>query len=842
MADVTYTIDVSDVVKAQAELKKWAAENKKAINTIKSDMAAESRIRQLGLKNTQAETKARLALHKQREQANKQAEASIRKEYAKSLQLQKLREAEAKKEAAAVQRLDTEYDKYRASIDDVYAAQLKYNKLSQTITQRNKAMGVSVEQTTMELEELRLKFAQVGVQMDAMGNVTSTVGRNFNQFGEVGQKSGKSMSRFNMQVQQGGYQLQDFVVQVQGGTSALTAFSQQGSQFAGIFGPAGAIVGAGIAIGSVLAQLGIAYLNNSEKADEAAEAQEALKQSLDSTLESLRANKVEWEELRSSMFSGETAFVDSMSAAAEDLAQAQAELSSMSEAVTAGSGLVGSILLNKALKEREEVQERVNQAQERYNEFVRLAAEETARFADDQANDLSNRLNLLEIERQFGEDSIQLRDEQFRIAREAYELELTQKDVTEETLQVLLEMFDAEESLTREIEKQKDTAEANLRLMQSIVESIEGIDFTNAIAGAETFGNKLLVAAQNAAAAMNAVVMSNLTSAPDGRVYSGRGSSTGAGTTESERFLMSQGGINVSDDRRIAESLKPQSSRSSGGGSGGGGGSSRDRLAELNAELAQRRELLSVFGAERDFLEAIHEVEKSLGDDRSKYSGEQIEILANQIIQLDQLEEAQKKAEQALKDRQKEQESIIKGMTDSFSTSYNSIVDGTMTVKEAFRSMAADVITQLHNILITQKLVGSFDAASGVGSGLAGFLGGFFADGAAFSGGNVVPFATGGVVSSATAFPMSGGRTGVMGEAGPEAIMPLTRGPDGSLGVKAQGGSGGSVTNITINAQGAQVGVAEQIEQKLRQVAPQIVGQSVVATKKSMQKTKKGWA
>ncbi|HGB0611923.1 TPA: hypothetical protein ACIT3S_000032 [Salmonella enterica subsp. enterica serovar Virchow] len=54
-------------------------------------------------------------------------------------------------------------------------------------------------------------------------------------------------------MQQAGYQIQDFIVQVQGGQSALVAFSQQGSQLAGAFGPGGAVVGAFIALGSVLA-------------------------------------------------------------------------------------------------------------------------------------------------------------------------------------------------------------------------------------------------------------------------------------------------------------------------------------------------------------------------------------------------------------------------------------------------------------------------------------------------------------------------------------------------------------------------------------------------------------
>ena len=68
-----------------------------------------------------------------------------------------------------------------------------------------------------------------------------------------------------------------------------------------------------------------------------------------------------------------------------------------------------------------------------------------------------------------------------------------------------------------------------------------------------------------------------------------------------------------------------------------------------------------------------------------------------------------------------------------------------------------------------------------------------------------MPFAQGGIVSTATGFGMRGGM-GLMGEAGPEAIMPLARGPDGKLGVKG-GASGGTtvVMNITTpDAQGFQ--------------------------------------
>ncbi len=72
-----------------------------------------------------------------------------------------------------------------------------------------------------------------------------------------------------------------------------------------------------------------------------------------------------------------------------------------------------------------------------------------------------------------------------------------------------------------------------------------------------------------------------------------------------------------------------------------------------------------------------------------------------------------------------------------------------------------------------------------------------FADGAGFTQGRVTAFANGGVVTGPTTFPMRGG-TGLMGEAGPEAIMPLARGNDGKLGVRMQGGGATTVVmNIT---------------------------------------------
>lgn len=82
----------------------------------------------------------------------------------------------------------------------------------------------------------------------------------------------------------------------------------------------------------------------------------------------------------------------------------------------------------------------------------------------------------------------------------------------------------------------------------------------------------------------------------------------------------------------------------------------------------------------------------------------------------------------------------------------------------------------------------------GQGSGAGGSWGDLFkfilgsANGNAFDSRGVVPFANGGVVNSATLFGFGDQRMGVMGEAGPEAVVPLKRGRDGKLGISGGGG------------------------------------------------------
>jgi phage-related minor tail protein len=140
---------------------------------------------------------------------------------------------------------------------------------------------------------------------------------------------------------------------------------------------------------------------------------------------------------------------------------------------------------------------------------------------------------------------------------------------------------------------------------------------------------------------------------------------------------------------------------------------------------------------------------------------------------------------------------------------FMAMIDGTKSVKDAFKEMAAAIIKELLYVMVVKKAV----------SAVTGFFG--FADGGAFSGGSEVKaYADGGVVGGPTTFPMAGGKTGLMGEAGPEAIMPLKRGANGKLGVQMEGGSQG---NVVINQSfNFQANGDDSVKKIIAQAAPQI--------------------
>lgn len=145
---------------------------------------------------------------------------------------------------------------------------------------------------------------------------------------------------------------------------------------------------------------------------------------------------------------------------------------------------------------------------------------------------------------------------------------------------------------------------------------------------------------------------------------------------------------------------------------------------------------------------------------------------------------------------------LSNSLSSSLRSAFDRAVFGGEKLSDVFRDLTSSVAGKALDAAlkpVTSGLAGAFTGVlGGLGSSLtSGFA---FADGAAFSSGRVHAFAKGGVVSGPTTFPMRGG-TGLMGEAGPEAIMPLSRGPDGKLGVAARAGQGSPQITVNIATQ-----------------------------------------
>jgi lambda family phage tail tape measure protein len=104
------------------------------------------------------------------------------------------------------------------------------------------------------------------------------------------------------------------------------------------------------------------------------------------------------------------------------------------------------------------------------------------------------------------------------------------------------------------------------------------------------------------------------------------------------------------------------------------------------------------------------------------------------------------------------------------------------------------------------------------------------ANGRVFAQNGIQAFARGGIVNKPTVFPFANG-VGLMGEAGPEAIMPLRRGRDGNLGVMS---SGGGATNVTVNvdASGSSVEGDEQEGKQLGRLIGAAIQQELVKQKR----------
>ena len=233
------------------------------------------------------------------------------------------------------------------------------------------------------------------------------------------------------------------------------------------------------------------------------------------------------------------------------------------------------------------------------------------------------------------------------------------------------------------------------------------------------------------------------------------------------------------------------------------------RAAELEANAAlsqrEREELLMVERAVMDLRVAYERLAEETGRPVQAVTPAQIaeiELYAFGVAEAEEATRRMRDAQEAAARAAREQAAAIGALEDRLIGA----ISQARSFRGAMESVARILLeTGLQGLLTGRGALGglgtSIFGAGGAGGAIrglfnstsgtpitAGVLPTLNANGNAFRGGNVIPFATGGVIGGPTTFPMAGGRTGLMGEAGPEAIMPLRRGPGGRLGVEMTGG------------------------------------------------------
>ena len=243
-------------------------------------------------------------------------------------------------------------------------------------------------------------------------------------------------------------------------------------------------------------------------------------------------------------------------------------------------------------------------------------------------------------------------------------------------------------------------------------------------------------------------------------------------------------------------------------------------LEELRKEQAHKSSLV---GLSKEAIKQS-EFEFKLRNKISTLEGETSEA---KVIAVLREQEALEKAAEKQKERMQQEQTYSSILANSL----ESVVQGTLSVEDAFKSMLRNIVMEIYktNIvepfadkgasLITSLISSAFGGGPQVGAPTSSLRPKVrSADGNVFT--KVNAYASGGVVSSPTTFPMSGGQTGLMGEAGAEAIMPLKRGRNGKLGVQAEGSSG-DVININ-QSFNFQSNGDDTIKSLIAQAAPKI--------------------
>jgi hypothetical protein len=717
------------------------------------------------------------------------------------------------KEAATVARANTlEEERLKNKFVEGYTAMNIYTK-------ELNDLAVARKRGIIGANEQAAAVARLNTQMKAGTGVFANSAAGM-------QVVGKRANRAGVLAQQAGYQFGDFAVQVQSGTNIMVAAGQQATQLVGTFSMLAkttkgimAFSALGVII-PVITGIAAAFMRTKEAADDSSLAVKAFE-------ERLKTAKEETVEMAEKLRFLQSGFgTESEFALHEDFAAASAELERLESRLATAKGpdtyfeseanklsyigiLEDAIVLQGQEKDLAEaalktyletlaaleLEEFQRQENLRLQEEAEAAAERYQTLVDRTNASYEDQVDLLTLIKAKGEDHAD-------VARLRFEQEGRRMGL----LDAELALHVSQQMILRQIVLETEAAAVEAALVrdglsESVVEAMKlaGIDLsegiTPAVLAAGLLATNLGIAYGRALGIVN---MENTGFMDDEDLAMSGQVVTGSATDRYDRDTLL--GMGYTEAYLKSVGMGPPST-------GGGGSDPFDQAAYLKSlqeEANFKESLVGINDEAVANMERRREITKRIEDEGLVADEER-------ILNILLTEAATRKAIEAEEQRQ----ATFDKVSGHIESAFMAMVDGSKSVEDAFKGMIRSILLDVYQQSVAKPMANAITSWLG------------FKDGGAFSGGNVIPFANGGVVSSATMFPMAGKQTGVMGEAGPEAIMPLKRGANGKLGVQVQGGGENVVIHQNFNFQ---ANGDDSVKRIIAQAAPQIANM----TKKSM--------
>jgi len=596
----------------------------------------------------------------------------------------------------------------------------------------------AIDRATAPLKAVQ---AQVGATAKSVDAASASMGRFAQQSGLANRETQRF---FRGALQQAGYQMGDFAVQVANGTNGVQAFGQQAAQMAGVFGPFGAVLGAVIALGSALYVAFDRATSASDTMSNSAARQAMAMMDLGKAIE---ATTQQLDEYR---FGGSAA------------AFAENEIQNIKSEIAGVNNLIAALTANIESAKTSSAIDAALIAKDMAEEEVRALEKSLtslqAKLATLEAlNEAQRMLNGgLSVQAGISAGLVYDKQVELRAAKEAAKA-AEQAAITD---RYRTDVFHALAGETASVSMHMSEAfKSGLGLSQ--------IDVSSGIAAAANSAARL---AKDLGISLGAAQkMLQL-----GYQGSGRLVLDPRDPRYNEGAAMRASNFGFTYDRSYGNDTASAASRGAGGAGGVG---AMDPLKRLREQIDLERQLIGM-------TEAKQQVIKSLGDDWQKYDMSVIDGMAQQISEMEKFKQ------------------IGSTIKESFSKAFMSMVDGTKSVKDAFKEMARNIIMELYEVLVVKQLVAGVTGAFGKAFPVLGKALGFMADGGT----------------------MQANRPYMVGERGPELMVPGRSSaviPNDRLG-----GGGAVIVNQTINVS---TGVQQTVRAEIKSLMPQIADSAKAA-------------